>query len=48
MLFPGIAFQLTCLCPSMSRGSLPAPAAIPWYAYFYALAFVGTATVRIL
>ena len=48
MLFPGIAFQLTCLCPSMSDSSLPRPASIPWYAYFYAIAFVGTATVNLV
>jgi len=44
MLFPGIIFQLTCLCPHTSGTSIAHPGPIPWYGYFYAFGFVGIAT----
>jgi len=44
MLFPGLIFKMTFLCPVTAHSSLPAPPPSPWYGYIYGLAFVGLAT----
>jgi len=45
MIFPCIAFQLTLLCPSVVKTSLPEPRALEWYSYIYAFGVSAVLTV---
>jgi len=45
MLLPGVAFQVTLLCPRTVHSSLPPPLSAPWYGYIFGLGFAGLATL---
>jgi len=44
MLFPGIAFRITLLCPRTVHSSLPHPDPSPWYGYIFAIGIALIAT----
>jgi len=44
MLFPGIVFQLTFLCPKAIKYALPPPVSTPWYSYIYGIGVVAIVT----